>query len=98
MGDSDRRLYRVELRDKMKRAELGRLAYGADPKRHDVFALERSRNNLLELRHDDVTTVDDSGRLGQLGVLCHYDVEVILGGAGCGLPSMSSWGSILRTR
>lgn len=61
MGDSDMRLFKRELFYKMKQAEDGLLTYGANAQIHDVYELERSRQELLELRHRDVTTVDDSG-------------------------------------
>lgn len=63
MGDSDVRIFKRELLHKMKQAEKGLLTYGANAKTHDVYELERSRQELLELRHSDVTTVDDSGAI-----------------------------------
>ncbi|HJF15467.1 MAG TPA: hypothetical protein K8V32_11825 [Enteractinococcus helveticum] len=63
MGDSDVRLFKRELHAKMKRAEQGLLQYGKNAKTDDVYELIRSRRELLELRHDDVTTVDDSGNM-----------------------------------
>lgn len=61
MGDSDTRIFKRELLQKMKQGEKGLLTYGANAKTDDVYELERSRQELLELRHSDVTTVDDSG-------------------------------------
>ena len=63
MGDSDARLFKRELHSRMIRATKGLLAYGPNPKQDDVYELKRSRQNLLELRYNDVTTVDDSGRM-----------------------------------
>lgn len=61
MAESDLHLFRRELLNKMRKAEQGRLRFGPMARNDDVYELERSRNELLELRHTDVTTVDDSG-------------------------------------
>ena len=65
MAESDLKVYKRELLNRMKRAERGELIYGPDARHHDVFDLSRSRNQLLELRHNDVTTVDDSGEMAE---------------------------------
>lgn len=61
MGESDSVLYRQELAHRMRRAQRGDLLYGPDARRHDVCEMESSRKEILELRHDDVTTVGESG-------------------------------------
>lgn len=63
MADSDGRLLRAELFSKMKRAERGKLRFGADARTDDVDLLYRGHREILELRLHDVTAIDESGAL-----------------------------------